>query len=210
MAAAARNRATSDVGRLIASIERTPIATVVTDPRLPDNPIIAANRAFFQLTGYAEAEVVGRNCRFLAGRETDPAAQDRLRCAISECRPAMVEVINYRKDSSTFRNAVMIAPLFDEAGEALVFVGSQMEVKDQGRADERRARAAARVDRLTRRQRQVLERLVRGHRNKQIATALGIGETTVKMHRAHMLARLGCATSADAIRLGVEAGLAEA
>ena len=96
-----------------------------------------------------------------------------------------------------------------DAGTALLFVGSQMEVSGPGQGTERRAQAIARIDRLTNRQRQVLEWLVRGRRNKQIAAALGIGETTVKMHRADMLARLGCATSADAIRLGVEAGLAE-
>lgn len=210
MTAAATGRDDSDLRGLIASIERTPIATVVTDPRLFDNPIIAANRAFLELTGYPEAQVVGRNCRFLAGPATDPAAQDRLRQAIAECRPAMVEVTNYRKDASAFRNAVMIAPIFDEAGEPLLFVGSQMEVDGQDRSDERRAGAAARVNRLTPRQRQVLEMLVRGHRNKQISNVLGIGETTVKMHRAHMLTRLGCVTSADAIRLGVEAGLTDA
>jgi PAS domain S-box-containing protein len=209
VAARSPSAARSDVRSLIASIERTPIATVVTDPRLPDNPIIAANRAFLELTGYAMAEVVGRNCRFLAGEETDPAAQSRLRRAIADGRPAMVEVINYRKDASAFCNAVMVAPILDATGEVMLFVGSQMEVGDQGRAGDRQARAAGRIGRLTRRQRQVLERIVRGHRNKQIANALGIGESTVKMHRADMLARLGCATSADAIRLGVEAGLAE-
>jgi PAS domain S-box-containing protein len=198
-----------DIDDLIASIERTPIATVITDPGLPDNPIIAANRAFLELTGYAAAEVIGRNCRFLAGRDTDPVAQERLRMAIAERRPAIVELTNYRRDGSAFRNAVMIAPVLDEAGEALLFVGSQMEVTSPGLSDERRANAAARVDRLTRRQRQVLERLVRGQRNKRIASDLGIGETTVKMHRAHMLAKLGCTTSADAIRLGVEARLAD-
>jgi DNA-binding CsgD family transcriptional regulator len=54
----------------------------------------------------------------------------------------------------------------------------------------------------------VLQRLVSGDRNKQIAAALQISEKTVKMHRAHLLERLGAATSADAIRIGVEAGLA--
>jgi PAS domain S-box-containing protein len=198
-----------EIEDLIASIERTPIATVITDPRLPDNPIIAANRAFLELTGYPAGEVLGRNCRFLAGRDTEPAAQARLRLAIAERRPEMVEVTNYRKDASAFRNAVMIAPVLDERGEALLFVGSQMQVDRPGGTDGRRSEAAAGVDRLTTRQRQVLQHLVRGHRNKQIAGDLGIGETTVKMHRAHMLARLGCATSADAIRLGVEAGLAD-
>ena len=195
-----------EVARLLASIQRTPIATVVTDPRLADNPIVAVNRAFGELTGYARDEVVGRNCRFLAGPATDPAAQGRLRHAVAAGQPALVELINYRKDASSFRNAVMIAPVLDEAGKTLLFVGSQMEVADQ--ADDRRARALAGVGQLTARQRQVLECLVRGLRNKQTAAALGIGEKTVKMHRAGMLDRLGCASSADAIRLGVEAGLA--
>ena len=197
-----------EVARLLASIERTPIATVVTDPRLADNPIIAVNRAFSELTGYPRDEALGRNCRFLAGPATDPAAQGRLRLAVAAGRPVLVELINYRKDASPFRNAVMIAPLLGEAGETLLFVGSQMEVARE--ADDRRARAADRVGQLTARQRQVLECLVRGLRNKQTAAALGIGEKTVKMHRARMLERLGCASSADAIRLGVEAGLAGA
>jgi PAS domain S-box-containing protein len=197
-----------EVARLLASIQRTPIATVVTDPRLADNPIIAVNRAFSDLTGYTREEAVGRNCRFLAGPATDPAARGRLRQAVAAGRPALVELMNYRKDASPFRNAVMIAPVLDEAGEPLLFIGSQMEI--EGETDERRARAVDRIGQLTVRQRQVLECVVRGLRNKQTAAALGIGEKTVKMHRARMLERLGCVSSADAIRLGVEAGLTDA
>ena len=78
-----------------------------------------------------------------------------------------------------------------------------MEVEGSGRSPDA---CAARSAQLTARQREVLECLVRGLRNKQTAAALGIGEKTVKMHRARMLERLGCASSADAIRLGVEAG----
>ena len=195
-----------ELARLLASIQQTPIATVVTDPRRADNPIIAANRAFLELTGYLPEEVVGRNCRFLAGPGTDPAAQGRLRRAIAAGQPALVELVNYRKDASPFRNAVMIAPVLDGAGEAMLFVGSQMEVAREG--DGRRERASTQLAQLTTRQRQVLECLVRGFRNKQTAAALGIGEKTVKMHRARLLERLGCTSSADAIRLGVEAGLA--
>ena len=96
--------------------------------------------------------------------------------------------------------------VLDESGRVLFFVGSQMELT--GEADPRRAEAVRLVRGLTARQRQVLEQMVRGHRNKQIAASLGIDEKTIKMHRAAMLARLGCSTSADAIRIGVEAGLA--
>src|SRR5688572_26971359 len=100
----------ADRDSLIASIELTPIATVVTDPRVDDNPIVAANAAFVRLTGYDRAEILGRNCRFLAGPGTDAAARGALRAAVREGRPALCELVNYRKDGTAFRNAVMIAP----------------------------------------------------------------------------------------------------
>ena len=195
-----------DGEELIASIEQTPIATVVTDPRQPDNPVVAANAAFRRLTGYTEMEITGRNCRFLGGADTDDDRRAQLREAVEAGRPALVELTNYRKDGSPFRNAVMIAPILGEDGAVRYFVGSQMEISSP--ADERQAAARARVGKLTARQRQVLEHMLRGLRNKQIAGVLDIDEKTVKMHRAAMLVRLGCATSADAIRVGVEAGLA--
>jgi PAS domain S-box-containing protein len=197
------------VEALVDSIRLSPIATVITDPRQPDNPIVEANPAFAALTGYAREEIVGRNCRFLAGKETDAAARQQLREAVQANRPALVEVVNYRKDGSAFRNAVMIAPLFGEDGEVALFLGSQMDMggPDQA-AGLRRAQAERLAQGLSPRQRQVLQGMVRGLRNKQIAAELGIDETTVKMHRRSMLVRLGATTTADAIRLGVEAGLA--
>jgi PAS domain S-box-containing protein len=193
---------------LVASIAATPIATVITDPRLPDNPIVAANRAFETLTGYEEAEIKGRNCRFLGGPDTEPQFQAVLRRAVAEGRPALVELANYKKDGTSFRNAVMIAPVLDEDGKVALFIGSQMDVGGQARlAAPQRARAEEQVTGLTTRQRQVLDHMIRGYRNKQIAGFLGIDEKTVKMHRAGLLMRLGAASSADAIRIGVEAGL---
>ena len=116
---------------------------------------------------------------------------------------------NYRKDGSAFLNAVMIAPVIGEDGGVAYFLGSQMEIGAGTAAF--RAAAAARPSnwsrRLTPRQRQVLEHMIAGYRNKQIAGFLGIDEKTVKMHRASLLARLGVRSSAEAIRIGVEAGL---
>ena len=193
--------------RLAGSIELSPIATVLTNPRLPDNPIVAANAAFTALTGYREEEILGRNCRFLGGEGTDLAARAALRDAVARRQPVLAELLNYRKDGRPFHNAVMIAPIFDAGGEVLFFIGSQMEVPGAGTGS-RRAQAERLVAGLTPRQRQVLLHVVQGYRNKQIAAQLGIDEKTVKMHRAALLARLQVATSADAIRIGVEAGLA--
>lgn len=194
---------------LFASIEHSPIATVITDHRISDYPIVATNRAFVELTGYSEAEIIGRNCRFLAGEGTDPEAQAVLRVAVEQGQPALTELINYKKNGSAFRNAVMIAPVLGPAGDIAYFLGSQMDVTEERKLPSiiRRQRAIDQVRLLTRRQRQVLEHMIHGYRNKQIAARLGIDEKTVKMHRAGLLAKLGAATSADAIRLGVEADL---
>ena len=198
-----------DVERLLGSIELTPIATVVTNPRLADNPIIAVNEAFVRLTGYSRNEILGRNCRFLAGPGTEEPARAALREAQAEGRSALVEMLNYRKDGSAFRNAVMIAPILDDRGRPLFFVGSQVDLGTAASTG-RSSAARSRIEQLTPRQREVLDHLLRGLRNKQIAAALGLSEKTIKMHRAAMLDRLECATSADAIRVGVEAGLAAA
>jgi len=193
---------------LFASIELTPIAAVVTDPRRPDNPIVAVNDAFCRLTGYQREEIVGRNCRFLAGEGTEPYARALLRDAVREKRPALAQMLNYRKDGTAFRNLVMIAPVLDPDGEVAYFLGSQMEAGEGLHLlDSRRRAAAAGVASLTPRQRQVLGYMMAGFRNKQIAGFLEIDEKTVKMHRAAMLARLGVPSSAQAIRIGVEADL---
>lgn len=193
---------------LLGSIHHTPVATVVTDPRRPDNPIVAANDAFCRLTGYSKKEILGRNCRFLAGPGTEAHARAELARSIAAGESVLVELTNYRKNGSAFRNAVMIAPVRDHAGSPTYFIGSQMDVSDRLDLTGTRVRKAqALVSSLTSRQREVLELLIRGMRNKQIAGLLGIDEKTVKMHRARLLDRLGAPTSADAIRIGVEAGV---
>lgn len=193
---------------LLDSIALSPVAVVISNPRLPDNPIEVANPAFCQLTGYAEPEIVGRNCRFLAGAGTEPWVTEEIRAGIRDKRPVLVEILNYRKDGSAFRNGVMITPLFDAKGDVAWFLGSQV---DLGEGDSllatRRALAAAKVKALSRRQSEILAQMSRGKLNKQIAWDLGIAEKTVKMHRALLLERLGVATSAEAIRIAVEAGL---
>jgi len=209
MADAQTNRADAAERELFGSIAETPLAMVITNPRLPDNPIVAANGAFSALTGYGEGEIVGRNCRFLAGPDTDKGCSRILHDAVTAGRPALTEMVNYRKDGSPFRNAVMIAPIFGADGRPDYFIGSQVEVPAEASVDSgiRRERARALTRKLTPRQSQVLREMTLGYRNKQIAARLGIDEKTVKMHRAGMLDRLGAPTSADAIRIAVEAGL---
>lgn len=197
-----------DIRALLQSIEASPLAMIVTDNREADNPIIAANEAFLKLTGYSSGEVIGRNCRFLSGPGTEAEARAELRRAVSEARPTVVELTNYRKDGSPFRNAVMIAPVRDERGRAALFVGSQVDTGPSGASSGlRQERARKLVDKLTPRLRQVLELMVAGYRNKQIGGFLDIQENTVKMHRERLIEALEVKTSAEAIRIAVEAGL---
>ena len=200
---------TEDHRQLIETVGASPLAMVVSNPRVPDNPIEVANAAFCNLTGYSEAEIVGRNCRFLAGESTEPWVTGEIREALRDRRPLLVDILNYKKDGTPFRNGVMITPLFDPEGGLAWFLGSQVDLGEPSadRLSGRRGRAAALVADLPARQREVLEGMARGLLNKQIAWELKISEKTVKMHRALLLERLGVATSAEAIRIAVEAGL---
>ncbi|RJT25334.1 PAS domain-containing protein [Chakrabartia godavariana] len=188
-----------------ALIAKSMVAAVVSDPRKPDNPIIACNDAFCRLTGYGRDEIIGRNCRFLRGDRTEPEQTAMLRDAVRAARPAMVELINYRKDGTPFRNAVMIAPLFDEDGALEYYLGSQVAIDDEGAS--RHDAARQKVEKLTRRQLQILTALAAGRLNKQIAYDLSLTERTVKMHRAALLKALEVRSGAEAIRIAIEAGL---
>lgn len=104
---------------------------VVTDPSLPDNPIVYASQGFLNLTGYSLDQILGRNCRFLQGPETDPKSVERIRKAIEQGNDMSVCLLNYRVDGSTFWNQFFIAALRDAAGNVTNFVGVQCKVSDQ-------------------------------------------------------------------------------
>lgn len=198
-----------DGNALRASIAISPIASVISNPRLPDNPIIAVNQAFCVLTGYEPEEILGRNCRFLAGPATEPWLTERIRQGTRDRKPTLVEILNYKRDGRSFRNAVLVAPVFLPDGELEYFIGSQVELDEEtlGPSSNRHHHAVQVVRTLSPRQRQVLEQIAAGYRSKQISFNLGLSEKTVKMHRTLILEKIGTHNVADAIRLAVEAGL---
>jgi len=104
---------------------------VVTDPSLPDNPIVYASQGFLNLTGYSLDQILGRNCRFLQGPETDPKATERIRKAIESGNDMSVCLLNYRVDGTTFWNQFFIAALRDASGNVTNFVGVQCKVSDE-------------------------------------------------------------------------------
>ena len=112
----------------VAAVRATRMPMIVTNPRLPDNPVAFANDAFCRLTGYARHEVLGRNCRFLQGPETDPATVRRIHEAVEAVRPIEIEIRNHRKDGSAFWNRLLLAPVRDAAGALTYFFASQLDV----------------------------------------------------------------------------------
>jgi PAS domain S-box-containing protein len=105
------------------ALSRLPLAVILTNPRLEDNPIVYANQAFEDLVGHRRVDVIGRNPRFMQGEGTEPAAAAELRRAVAEARETTVEITNYRADGSAFLNRASISPVIDENGELVLFLG---------------------------------------------------------------------------------------
>ncbi len=123
---------------------------LVTDPHQEDNPIIFANPAFYEMTGYSSEEVLGRNCRFLQGPQTDPSTIQQMRQAIQAQQPFSGLILNYRKDGTPFWNRLKINPVFDSSGHLLNFVGLQSDVTARHTAKEELRQSEERFQILSR------------------------------------------------------------
>ncbi len=129
--------------QLSVAIQNLTSGVVITDPSLPDNPIIFANPAFYSISGYGEDEIIGSNCRFLQGADTDPVIVQDLRSAVAERRPFSGLLVNYRKDGEAFVNELTVNPVFDAQGNLLNFVGLQNDVTARVRAEQAMVEAQA-------------------------------------------------------------------
>jgi len=104
----------------------------IADMTQPDQPLVFVNNAFEQLAGYRSEELLGRNCRFLQGEDTDHAAIGRLRAAIAEGRECVETLLNYRgPDRSEWWNQIHMAPVLDERGRVVQYIGVQNDVTAQ-------------------------------------------------------------------------------
>nr|AML78601.1 putative LOV domain-containing protein [Vittaria lineata] len=116
---------------LATTLERIEKNFVITDPRLPDNPIIFASDSFLELTEYTREEIIGRNCRFLQGPDTDQKTVQKIRDAIREQRDITVQLLNYTKSGKTFWNLFHLQPMRDHKGELQYFIGVQLDGSEQ-------------------------------------------------------------------------------
>ncbi|WP_185985133.1 HWE histidine kinase domain-containing protein [Aureimonas mangrovi] len=110
------------------AVRTTRMPMLITDPRQPDNPIVFVNDAFGRLTGYSRDETLNRNCRFLQGPATNRDDVGRVRDAVANRVPIEIDLLNYRKDGTTFWNRLLISPVFAADGDLMYFFASQFDV----------------------------------------------------------------------------------
>ncbi|VWX61538.1 hypothetical protein VARIO8X_50259 [Burkholderiales bacterium 8X] len=117
------------VGNLFFSaLASSSLPMLFTDPGQDDNPIVFCNAAFVALYGFAENEVIGRNCRFLQGPESDPSTIEFIRTAVAQEKDVTVTILNYRKDGSSFWNSLFISPIRDADGKVVNFFACQLDL----------------------------------------------------------------------------------
>ena len=110
--------------------EQTRMALVVSDPFKDDCPIVYVNEAFVRLTGYSREDSLGKNCRFLQGRDTSADAVAKIRDALEQEDVVVVDILNYKKDGTSFWNALHVGPIFDDEGKLAYYYGSQWDVTE--------------------------------------------------------------------------------
>ncbi len=133
----------------------------ISDPSLPDNPLIYANEGFERLTGYSAKDVVGRNCRFLQGPDTDPDTIEVIREAIRTDTACTVQILNYRKDGTPFWNRLSVTPIRDAAGTVTNHIGIQSDITAQKNAEDALQEAKKELESANDRMRKDLEAAAR-------------------------------------------------
>jgi PAS domain S-box-containing protein len=157
-----RKQREAQLQRRTRAIEKAPVGISISDPDQEDNPLIYVNDAFVDLTGYPREEVLGQNCRFLQGENTDADRVARIRDAIDAQKPVSIELRNYRKDGSMFWNNLEIAPVCKEDDEVINYIGFQQDVT------ERKQRQ---------RQLEILDRVLRHNLRNSMTVIRGEAET---------------------------------
>ncbi len=129
-------------------LDSTNNGITLADPDIEDMPIVYANRSFETMTGYGQAEIIGRNCRFLQAADRDQEARFQLREAIDARLPVEVDIRNYKKSGEMFHNHLALTPLFDDENRLMYYLGVQYDVTKQVEAAQELARLKQRLAEL--------------------------------------------------------------
>jgi len=173
------------------AFQRTRMPIVVADARQPDYPIVLPNDAFLHLTGYSAEELVGRNCRLLQGDDTSKEAVAEMRAIIGAEREGTVEILNYRKDGSTFWNQLHLSPISNDDGRLAYYFASQIDVTEYRKVqtlEEAEQRLLLEVDHTTKNVLAIVDSIVRLTRSDNPATyAASVQQRVQALARTHML-----------------------
>jgi PAS domain S-box-containing protein len=173
------------------AFQRTRMPIVISDARQPDCPIVLANDSFLELTGYSAEELVGRNCRLLQGEDTSRTAVAEIRAMIAQERQGTVEILNYRKNGTTFWNQLHLSPIRDDNGQLAYYFASQVDVTDYRRIqtlEEAEHRLLLEVDHRTKNVLAIVDSIVRLSRSDNAAAyAASVQQRVQALSRTHML-----------------------
>lgn len=118
-----------DLPLIAAAVDATNISFIISDHTAEDDPIIFCNNAFERLTGYSRQEILGRNCRFLQGKERGQPGLETLRHALQEGKNCTLVLRNYRKDGRPFDNELVVSPVKSADGSVTHFIGIQRDIR---------------------------------------------------------------------------------
>lgn len=130
-----------DLELLKKAIDASNDGIVIAEREGDDNILIYANRAFEQLTGYQQDEILFQDCRFLQAGDRDQQGLAEIKEALANNQPCRVVLRNYRKDGSQFWNELSISPVFNEQDQLMYYIGVQKDVTRQVEAENRALRA---------------------------------------------------------------------
>ncbi len=198
-----RERHTDEALRFRDSVfESMELGLLIADVTQPDHPIVYCNPAAVRITGYSEAELIGRNSRFLQKNDRHQIPLAELRSAVAQGRATRIVLRNYRKNGELFWNELTLSPVHDSAGRVTHFVGLQHDFTEIVMAERSRwSRLAGRINNLAPRQKQVLDGLVAGKNIKTVAHELGIAQKTAEMHRRRVLEKMDVGSVVELVRL---------
>lgn len=132
-----------------AAIDHVGAGVVISDPAQDDMPIIYANKGFEEITGYEASEIIGQNCRFLQGKDTDPQSIEKIREALHRVQFVQVELLNYKKNGTSFWNELLIYPVYMEKMNQTFFVGVQKDVSQRRDAENLVGHYSSEIKRLS-------------------------------------------------------------
>ncbi|MDD2711024.1 MAG: PAS domain S-box protein [Verrucomicrobiae bacterium] len=124
-------RTSADLHLRDRAMETSSNGFIITNPNLPDNPIIYVNRAFERITGYPASEVIGKNCRFLHGKDDQQKPLAEVRKAIHQQQDCRVVLRNFRKNGAVFWNELSVSPIRDKNGKITHFLGVLVDISER-------------------------------------------------------------------------------